>query len=174
MKFDDQQYCVESDIEHEYPRRTEQQSKNVQDEVMILRLLHFGNLQSPTVADKFDSPRETSAGDEKRSSLLMAEHSANSQNYAVGDQLATFANGGLMAVYMDEGEEKNNAGGKFSTTKHSHVAPSPDVDTQRSVITQDLNVIQQAHKDGPVSKNVNLFNTKISSNAYESSARENH
>ena len=29
MKFDDQQYCVESDIEHEYPRRTEQQSKNV-------------------------------------------------------------------------------------------------------------------------------------------------
>ena len=52
---------------------------------MILRLLHFGNLQSPTAADKVDSARETSAEDEKRLSLLMAENSANSQNNAVGD-----------------------------------------------------------------------------------------
>ena len=104
----------------------------------------------------------------------MAEHSANSQNNGVGDQLATFANGGLMAVYMDEGEEKNNARGKFSTANHSSITPSPDVGTQRSVLTQDLNVLHQAQKDGPVSKNVNLFNTKISSNAYdESSAPEN-
>ena len=49
-----------------------------------------------------------------------------------------------MAVYMDEGEEKNNAGGKFSTAHHSYITPSPDVGTQRSEITQDLNVLQQA------------------------------
>ena len=55
----------------------------------------------------------------------------------------------------------------FSSSYHRSVSPSPAIGSQRSVATQDHSMHLEARRDDPVTKTVNLFNARLSSNAYD-------
>ena len=92
MNLDQQQYCVESDIDHEYPRRTKRQKRNLEQEVMLLRLTQFGLYKAPSLAEKTNSGPVTPVDEGKMFGNILGETSVESDpKEAVDKRLDVFS-----------------------------------------------------------------------------------